>query len=62
MPLGQNATKGDASPLVAIVNGVGYHTEVYCALLWSFTQAGSTPTAFVLRDATTGMEDVISEW
>ena len=41
---------------------VAYHTEVYCALLWTFTQAGTMPSAFVLTETTSGIEHVISEW
>jgi hypothetical protein len=57
-----NVTEGDSPPRVAVINGVGFHTEVYCALLWGFTQAGATPTAFVLKEATGRIEHVIAEW
>lgn len=49
-------------PSVAIVNGVGYHTEVYTALLWSFQQAGASSTAFVEKDSNAGIQDAISDW
>src|SRR5689334_4362230 len=37
---------------VAIVNGVGFHTEVYTALLWSFQSAGADTWAFVDKQST----------
>ena len=54
--------EGGSPPSVAILNGVGFHTEVYCALLWSFKRAGTSPKAFVLKKAASGIEDVISDW
>ena len=54
--------KGSSPPAVAVLNGVGFHTEVYCALLWSFTRAGTLPSAFVLKEATSGIQEVISDW
>ena len=54
--------EGSSPPSVAILNGVGFHTEVYCALLWAFKRAGTFPKAFVLKKAASGMEDVISDW
>lgn len=54
--------RGSMPPAVAVVNGVGFHTEVYCALLWSFRRAGTLPKAYVLKTATSGIEDEISDW
>ena len=34
-------------PSVAVINGVGFHTEVYCALLWSLVQANVNISAHV---------------
>lgn len=50
------------SPSVAVVNGVGFHTEVYCALMWSLVQADANVSAYVLTHNTLGMENVISGW
>ena len=54
--------KASSPPSVAIVNGVGYHTEVYTALLWSFQQAGVSSAAFVEEDSNAGIQEVISDW
>lgn len=45
-----------------MVNAVNFHTEVYCALLWSFVRAGVDAEAFVDLQATAGIEDVIRPW
>ena len=58
----QKLAQGSSPPSVAILNGVGYHTEVYCSLLWSFKRAGTLPEAFVLKEATSGIQAVISDW
>lgn len=62
VPYSQKPPQGSTPPVVAILNGVGYHTEVYCALLWSFMRAGTLPEVFVLKEATSGIQDVISDW
>ena len=54
--------KGSSPHAVAVLNGVGFHTEVYCALVWSFRRAGMLPKAYVLKDTTSGIEDVMSDW
>ena len=59
---GHKLAKHGNPPSVAVVNGVGFHMEVYSALLWSFQRAGSRPEAFVLTEATSSIEDVISDW
>lgn len=47
---------------VAIVNLVGFHNEVYTALLWSFQQAGGNVTAFVDTLSTWDIEHVLTGW
>ncbi|KAK9837010.1 hypothetical protein WJX81_006780 [Elliptochloris bilobata] len=47
---------------VAVVNGVGFHTEVYCAVLWSLVQVRANVSAFVATDRTSGIEEVIKDW
>ncbi len=54
--------QGSTPPTVAVLNGVSYHTEVYCSLLWSLKRAGTSPEAFVVKEATSGIRDVISGW
>lgn len=49
-------------PAVAVVNGVGFHTEVYSALLWSLVQANASVSAFVVTNHTSGIEEVIGGW
>ena len=56
------SVQGLSRPRVAVVNGVGFHTEVYCALLWSFVRAGLDTEAFVELAATARVEDVIQGW
>ncbi len=51
-----------SGPAVAVINGVGFHTEVYCALLWSLVQASVNVSAHVLTSTTSGIEEVISGW
>ena len=41
---------------------MAFHTEVYCALLWSFVGAGVDAEAFVDLQATARVEDVIRSW
>ena len=50
------------APRVAIVNQVGFHNEVYSALLWSFQQSGANATAFVEMDFTWHIQDVLRDW
>ena len=49
-------------PAVAVLNGVGFHTEVYSALLWSLVQAKASVSAFVITNHTSGIEEVIAAW
>ena len=49
-------------PAVAVVNGVGFHTEVYTALLWSLLQANASVNAFVVTNHTSGIKEVIKGW
>lgn len=49
-------------PSVAVINGVGFHTEVYCALLWSLVQANVNISAHVLTNTISGIDTVISGW
>ena len=49
-------------PAVAVLNGVGFHTEVYSAVLWSLVQANASVSAFVITSHTSGIEDVIGGW
>lgn len=49
-------------PRVAIVNAVPFHTEVYCALLWSFQSAGAHTAVFVDLSGTSGVETIIKGW
>ena len=51
-----------SAPSVAVINGVGFHTEVFCALLWSLVQANVNVSAHVLTSTTSGIEEVISGW
>ena len=56
------ALKTLPGPAVAVVNGVGFHTEVYSALLWSLVQANASVSAFVITNHTSGIEEVIGSW
>ena len=47
---------------MAIINTVGFHNEVYTALLWSFQRAGGNVTAFVETTATWQIQDVLQNW
>ncbi len=47
---------------MAIVNDVGFHNEVYVALLWSFVRSGASVDVFVHTQATWNIESVISDW
>ena len=47
---------------VAIVNAVGFHVEVYCALLWSLQQAGNNVTLYVEPKQTHDIQAVIHSW
>ncbi|MCJ1427022.1 hypothetical protein MMC29_004925, partial [Sticta canariensis] len=44
---------------VAVVNQVGFHNEVYSALIWSFQRAGANVTAFVDTMSTWQIEEVL---
>ena len=44
------------------MNTVGYHVEVYCAMLWSLQQAGGDVTMYVQANETSNIEAVISGW
>lgn len=50
------------APRVAIVNQVGFHNEVYAALLWSFQRAGANATVFVEMEYTWAIQDVLRGW
>ena len=50
------------APRVAILNQVGFHNEVYTALLWSFHSAGANVTMFIATGATWQIEDVLQSW
>ena len=43
------------------MNAVGYHIEVYCALLWSLQQAGSNVTLYV-DPKSYDIQSVIGSW
>lgn len=47
---------------VAIVNSVGFHIEVYCAMLWSLQQAGGNVTLYVDPENTHDIRAVIQSW
>lgn len=47
---------------VAVVNTVGFHTEVYCAVIWAFQKCGAKTTAFVDLESTSGAQHVIRDW
>ena len=57
-----DALEAQHGPAVAVVNGVGFHTEVYCAFLWSLVQAKASVSAFVVTNRTSGIEEVIQSW
>ncbi|KAK9802018.1 hypothetical protein WJX73_002032 [Symbiochloris irregularis] len=44
---------------VAVVNTIGFHNEVYAALLYSFQQAGGDAEAFVELPATNNIQEVL---
>ena len=58
----EEALKAQPGPAVAVVNGVGFHVEVFCALLWSLVQANASVSAFVVTNHTSGIEQVIQTW
>lgn len=66
VPLGDSRPATELSrsgrPSVAVINGVGFHTEVYSALLWSLVQADVNVSAHVLTSTTSGIEKVIGGW
>lgn len=47
---------------VAILNDVGFHNEVYVALLWGLTRGGQTVDVFVHTQSSWHIESTISEW